>query len=141
MERERSFGVFRFFGKIEKSMPKWLPKSMKIGPESDLEPTRVDCFSALWCFRARPKNHDFLMPLRWLKKSENRSEKRPGGAKPATPDRRPAFSWRPGALGRPRARPGTKVLETRNQGTKEQGTKKQRNKERETEQRNEECVR
>ena len=60
-------------------MPKWLPKSMKIGPKSDLEPTRVDCFSALWCFGARPKNHDFLMPLRWLKKSIKSIRKAPGG--------------------------------------------------------------
>ena len=36
------FEVFRFFEKIEKSMPKWLPKSMKIDPKSDLEPTWVD---------------------------------------------------------------------------------------------------
>ena len=37
------YEVFAFSEKVEKSMPKWLPKSMKIGPKSDLEPTQVDC--------------------------------------------------------------------------------------------------
>ena len=42
--------LFSHYEKVEKSMPKWLPKSMKNCQKIDLEPTWGDWFSDCWCF-------------------------------------------------------------------------------------------
>ena len=47
----------------EKSMPKWLPKSMKMAPKIDLELTLGSNFSFSEAFGAMQKYHDFLRPF------------------------------------------------------------------------------
>ena len=55
----------------EKSMPKWLPKSMNMAPKIDLEPTLGSNFSFWEAFGAMQKYHDLLMlflrPKKWKK--------------------------------------------------------------------------
>ena len=95
-------------------MPKWLPKSMKMAPKIDLEPTLGSNFSFWEAFGAMQKYHDFLMPFLRPKKSEKVAQ-RPAKRRLGTHDSAPGKCffgiWAPG---RPRARPCTKVLETRN---------------------------
>ena len=72
--------VFRFFEKIEKSMPKWLPKSMKICPKSDLEPTWVDWFSDFGRFGRCQKIMNFWCLSGGSKKQKNWSQVSPRDA-------------------------------------------------------------
>ena len=58
----------------EKSMPKWLPKSMKMAPKIDLELTLGSNFSFWEAFGAMQKYHDFLMPFLRPKKSKKSAQ-------------------------------------------------------------------
>ena len=81
---------------IGKSMPKCLPKSLKICPKSDLEATSGHWFFDFWPFGAMQKIHGFLMCLQWPKKSEKSAQVAAKGLSPVTGN---YFlgAWAPGA--------------------------------------------
>ena len=56
--------------KIGRSMPKCLPKSLKIDQKSDLEASNGHLFSFFLAFWRDSKKHDFLIRFKWPKKSD-----------------------------------------------------------------------
>ena len=105
-------------------MLKWLPKSMKMVPKIDLEPTLGSKFSFWEAFGAMQKYHEFLVPFWRPEKSEKWAQgeaKRRFGTHEVGPSIAFLRIWAPGAAPF-RAR---EYLVPRYKGYKVQGTKVQ----------------